>query len=239
MIKYLKNKVVTDVLTHWGTSIPLFVGTSTMLLSPLLGLGVGFLGFVAIVGGVGWAATNFTLNFDKIADQNLKDIQAEKMRERERSLDELHAKLVKTKDESDEQLLEWLRSLYRTFLEDIKEGKYTEYVNSQIMKQIEELFQNVVTQLQFSFDQWEDAGNSPQELSRKILKERKKTLSEVENAIASFNETLAGIRSLTVSSKREDLKRVSQKVNDSLNIARGVHEEMEQIKNISKGIISE
>lgn len=230
-LKELKRKVMIDTLLTPTTLVLGTIGAVGLLfgwaLSSAATVVVGVLG---LLGAAGTSVTSFFSNFDEMADRAVKAYKLQEIQEKETALDELDANLKKDRDPRDQTYLREIRAVYKTFLKDIAEGKYCDYVTNDTLKQLEEMFQAVVASLKYSYDLWEDSNEASGDVRKRILQEREHVITEVGASVERMTASISNIRALSFKSKKEDLRDMRDRLKDNLEIARRTQERVQALE---------
>ena len=236
----INNKMLLDLLVGPVTTGLTTLGVSLLLISWAFGLSAifPFLGLIAILAGVGVAATSFVFNHEEATSQAVKAIQEQARQVKENELDQLDALLVVARGpqpDRDQSYLRELRVSYDHFLKDVEQGNLSEFVTEDIIKQIKDLFDGCIKSLSYSYDLWTNASKVQGKAREDFLKDREAVIDEVGKSLERFNETIIGVRNLNLKSKQGDLGKLRQQLDDSLEVARRTEQRMAELEGGSYG----
>lgn len=225
----LRKRILLELFITPFTVVPFLFGTSLLLLSEVLGGYAAFMGFVSLLVSLGAFLTNLLFNLENISEKAVTQIQNQKVRDKERTLDDLDQKLQKTDGDDDEISLRNLRLLYQAFCVDISEKKINQYVPSELLVAVDDIFNACIVKLGRSFEIWNMAGKMAGTLKRQLLKQRKDLVADVEKSVAELANVINEIRALQFKSEKDELERLQNKLNSQLEIAKATEEEMASI----------
>lgn len=220
----LRKRILLDTLVTPGTIIPGTLGLSLLLLSEMLGGMAAFVGFCCVLGSIGACLTNLVFNMDKISKRALKEWQEAQAKQRDSKLDELDSKLVRDRDPRDQTALRNLRTIYRSFVEDLQAGKLAASVSSAMMAQIDEIFNACVQQLERQYEIWETAMKVSGDLRDKLLRQRDEIIAEVEKSVANLSDVVNEVRALKINTKKGELEQLQQRLNTQLEAAKATEQ---------------
>lgn len=220
----LRKRILLDLLVTPGTVIPGTIGVSLLLLSEMLGGMAAFVGFCCLLASIGACLTNLVFNMDKISKKALKEWQEAQAKQRESKLDELDAKLVRDRDPRDQTALRNLRTIYKSFVDDLQSGKLAASVSSAMMTQIDEIFNTCVQQLERQYEIWETSMKVSGDLRIKLLTQRDEIVVEVEKSVASLADVVNEVRALKINTKKGELDKLQQRLNTQLEAAKATEQ---------------
>lgn len=220
----LRKRILLDLLVTPGTIIPGTIGVSLLLLSEMLGGMAAFVGFCFILGSIGACLTNLVFNMDKISKRAIKEWQEAQAKQRESKLDELDSKLVRDRDPRDQNALRNLRTIYKSFVEDLQAGKLASSVTSAMMAQIDEIFNTCIHQLERQYEIWETAMKVTNPLRDKLLKQRDEIVVEVEKSVTNLADVVNEVRALKLNTKKGELEQLQQRLNTQLEAAKATEQ---------------
>lgn len=237
----LRKRVFSKLLWSPWTWVPAVLGVGAMLAGAALGSGTtAFYGFLTMLGSVGSLATRWLLWGDAIIEEELSEWeqetirrQQEKLLQKERSLDDLDRRLQQDRDPTTEHSLRQLRRLYGAFR---KQSGWTESMDRRsvydISNKVENLVQACIISLQRSLQLWQTAQGMQTETTRKsLLAKREELLVEVSNSIGQLALTVDQVQALGIDKQSgEDLARLRQELDQSLDVARRVEQRMRSLE---------
>jgi UDP-glucose 6-dehydrogenase len=225
----LRKRIFLELLITPATVIPVLVGGSMLLLSQILGGHAAFLGFVGLLFGFGSFLTNLVFNLEKISKRALKQWHEQQTNERERSLNDLDARLQKTKDKRDENVLRNLRLLYSSFNVDVQEGNLSDHVPSQMLQSIDEIFEKCVSKLERSYQIYKTSEIMTGDLKKNMQEQRESAIIEVEKSVLELSGVINEVRALKFKNERDDLRELQRKLSSQLEIAKATEDGMASI----------
>jgi methyl-accepting chemotaxis protein len=232
----LKRRVLLDLLAHPLTFGPALAGLSALLVAWGGDMGAGmltFLGLSGVLASVGSFTTHWLLRSDELTRRAYESLEKEAAAEKEARLDALQRRLSADKDARDEKLLGELRQIYCRFREDTTwVTRLGQRSAVEITSKVEKLFQGCIQSLERSLDLAQAAGKmATKEGRRTALDAREKLLEEVAASIQQMAHTIDGVHALGLDQKAgDDLARIRQELDESLNVARRVEERMQSIE---------
>lgn len=222
----LRKRIFLELFITPLTVIPGGIGASLLLLSPILGFTTAVLGGVGLLAGACGAVTNLILFGDKIANRALDQWQKQEVAKREQSLNELYDKLAKTPDKSDEEALESLRVIYKSFCEDFSQGLISR-APAEMIALIHDVFNACIVKLTISYQCYLNTQKiKVLPIRRKCSEQRKKLIDEVENSVVELASVIDEVRALQAQSQVGDLQRLQQKLASQLEVAKATEEGM-------------
>lgn len=232
----IKKRIITDACVSASTVIPVGMGFTMMVgtWAGLLGLGLGFGGFLFVLAGMGIGLTNLTTNYEKYAEQAAKDQREEARRLRNEKLDELDKRLVRDRDPRDQTALRSLREMYDDLLHDFYAGDLPKAVSEGMMKQVQDIFDASIRSLEHAADLWETACTLKGRAKDEMLVERDRVVTKVASGVEDFSTAVAAIRGLGLKNKDEDLDRLNGDLARNLRVAYRVEEELHNIDTSSR-----
>ncbi len=226
----LANSPIT--LVPFAGGVAALVVGGIVLGSPLAAFG----GVVGMLAGVGALATRFIMGNDKVAQLALEDLETQDARRREQELDRLERDLRRDGDPRTEQLLRDLRQLVRPFVGTqggdvpLLEGTPAA-LSFDIGARAHDLFLECTRLLRQSLELWRTAqGVGTQAAAQPILDRREALVQRVREGVEQLGRSLATLQTLGAGPEGEDeLERVRRELDESLDIARRVDEEMRSL----------
>jgi len=206
----------TDLLVLWALSIP-------------SGIGV-FTGIAGILGAVGYFLTSLVTGNRVLTKTVIESIQQEALQEREKSLDELDARLTADGDSRTERNLRDLRTLATAFEDG---GAWSGALNTpatiDILSGVDQLFKQCVFSLEKTLDLRYTASQIQSASARKpILVKREKIIRDVAESIQKLGKVLASIKLLGMDevSQESELAVIRRDLDQSLETAKKVKKRM-------------
>lgn len=221
----LKTKIALDVLVTPYTVIPGAVGLSLLMLSLIMGGTVGFIGFCSCLFGLGALIYNFVFNFENISKRAARDWAMKLKKDKNERLDALDRKLVKDRDPRDQTALRDLRVMYDDFQKDIEGGKISRSVTSEMLSQVDQIFDACVHQLEQAFNIWRTMNNQISDnLRQQLQTQREEIISAVQESVGNMALVINEIRSVRHKSDANELKVLGRKLASHLETAKRVEE---------------
>ena len=225
----LKKKVFFRLFSTPWTLIPVVIGGSLLLLSEILGGVWAFVGFLGLLAGIGTFLTNITFNLEKIHREVLQQLQQKELRNQELELDALDRKLTRTEDDRDESALRNLRTLFRSFGQDLASGKLSQHVPAAMLHSVEEIFRTCISKLERSYEMYQTSTSMTGKIKTDLLKQRKAVIAEVEKSVLGLADVINEIRVLKFRSEGDELTQLQTRLSAQLEVARATEDGMAEI----------
>lgn len=235
--KRFRRRLLYRLANSPSTLVPFAGGVAALVVGGLV-LGspiAAFGGVVAMLAGVGACATRFFMGNEKAAQLALEDLQGQDSRNRERELDRLDRELRRDGDPRTEQLLRDLRQLLRPFQGEgvdvpLLQGTPAA-LSFDIGARAHDLFLECTRMLRQSLELWRTAqGVSTQAAAGPILERREAIIGRVRGGVEQLGRSLATLQTLGSGPEGDDdLERVRRELDESLDIARRVDEELRNL----------
>ena len=193
-----------------------------------------FLFASAVVGiaiPIGSLITKWTTGTDEIAKRVHEELLQETQHQQEEDLNALHIQLKKDGDMRTEQMLEELRTLHKSFQEDVSDAGWMASlpltVSADITRKVTELFTQAVQCLKDTLRMYEKSKNSKLVNVRRVLQERREQLiADVEKTIVQLTQLYARVITLSPDSNETELSRLRSELDESLAFAKKVDEQI-------------
>lgn len=226
----IKKKILLDLVITPMTMIPGMVGVTCLMGGWAIGSSVvsftGLLGVLVAAGAAGW---NFIFNLNEAVERSDRNAQTRKLMEEQSKLDALDKKLVKNKDPRDQSYLRSLRTIHSGFVEDIREGKLSKFVTSKMIQEVNNMFDNYVGLLEYSYEIWERSRTMDGAVKDRIIQQREEILAEVEENVAAFGETVTRLRALSFNDTKTDTTDTQKTLERQLQAAERAQEKMKEL----------
>ncbi len=229
----LKKQIFYELCVTPGTMIPSVIGLS-LLLFAFAGLGgwAAFFGFISLVIGVGVLMTNIIFRLGPVSQRAAKKWQKQQAANKNAELDELDARLAKTRDKKDETALRNLRALYDSFTTDYSNGKVSSTVPAGMLGQIDEIFQVCIQRLRTSVEIHDQSKRVTGDLKKTLKDQREVIVGDIESGVTTLAEVINEVRALSNSTDRRTLKRVQDRLNSQLSIAKATEKQVASLEAI-------
>lgn len=228
--KDLGTRIALELFATPFATITGGFGLSCMLLSVILGPGVGFVGFCSCLLGAASVFWNYTFNMEKIQKKISNEFLSKAIQKRELRLNALDRKLVKNRDSRDQTALRDLRVIYDEFQKDIKEGRINSSVTLQMLSQVDDIFDTCVNELEQSYNIWRTSKSKISDgLRQQLDEQREEIISVVQDSVSNMANVISEIRSIHQQSDVQELKNLGQKLSRQLQIAKNVEERISSI----------
>ena len=186
---------------------------------------------VGIAVPIGSLITKWTAGTDDIAKRVHEEILHEAQHQQEEELNALHIQLKKDGDMRTEQMLEELRTLHKSFQEEVSdEGWMTTLplsVSADITAKVTELFTQAVQCLKDTLRMYEKSKNSKITNVRRVLQEhREQLIADVEKTIVQLTHLYTRVLTLSPDSNETELSRLRTELDESLAFAKKVDEQI-------------
>lgn len=229
----LRKQIFLELCITPGTMIPSVLG-GTLLLLAFAGLGgpIAFFGFICLMAGFGTLVTNIIFRLGPVSKRAAKRWQEHQAAQKNAELDELDERLSKTKDKRDETALRNLRALYESFTTDHSNGKVSSNVPVTMLGQIDEIFQVCIGQLRTSVEIHENAKRVSGDLKKTLKSQRDRIVDDIESGVVTLAEVINEVRALGHNTDRRSLKRIQERLNSQLNIAKATEKQVAALETI-------
>jgi len=227
----LKSQVIIDLFASPVAVIPIAVGLTATLFSWAFGgqSTLGFYGILTALAGVGAGATRFFLFKDEIIEKAFNTLDTLKEKEKQKELDDLDSRLIKDKDSRTQSALREIRALYILFHEQLR-LKVLE-ADEQTQEGIEKLFSECVSYLEQTLVFQKTIKALKDKKARKpIVEAREKLIIEVQEAVGRLASIIDGLRKNSVEVDTSEIKRISEELEQSLEISKKVNEQLGKIE---------
>lgn len=180
---------------------------------------------------IGSLITKWTAGTDDIAKRVHEEILHETQHKQEEELNALHIQLKEDGDMRTEQMLEELRTLHKSFQEEVSdEGWMTTLplsVSADITAKVTELFTQAVQCLKDTLRMYEKSKNSKIKNVRRVLqKHREQLIADVEKTIVQLTHLYTRVLTLSPDSNETELSRLRTELDESLAFAKKVDEQI-------------
>ena len=186
---------------------------------------------VGIAVPIGSLITKWTSGTDDIAKRVHEEILHEAQHQQEEELNALHIQLRKDGDMRTEQMLEELRTLHKSFQEEVSdEGWMTTLplsVSADITAKVTELFTQAVQCLKDTLRMYEKSKKSKIKNVRRVLQDhREQLIADVEKTIVQLTHLYTRVLTLSPDSNETELSRLRTELDESLAFAKKVDEQI-------------
>lgn len=226
----VRRKVWLDIFAAPTTLFPVAGGLTALMASWAIGGNstLNFAGIAGVLGGIGILASRLILGLDKLT-QDAYDYFVERQRsEQEHSLELLDEQLVKDRDSRTQNCLRELRHLYSRLKTKVDSGRITPGAYD-VIEGIDNMFQACVKQLGHSLELWETAKTMRGPARETILQQRDELVEEICSTVIHLGKTVEQFHLVTTQKNREDLARLREELDESLEIARRVEERKSEL----------
>lgn len=229
----LKKQIFYELCVTPGTMIPSVLG-GTLLLLAFAGLGgpIAFLGLMCMLVGFGVLVTNIIFRLGPVSERAADKWQKQQAKQKNAELDELDERLSKTRDKRDETALRNLRALYESFTTDHSDGKVSSNVPVTMLGQIDEIFQVCIGQLRTSVEIHENTKRVSGDLKKTLKNQRDQMVDDIESGVKTLADVINEVRALSHSTDRRSLKRIQERLNSQLNIAKATEKQVAALETI-------
>lgn len=232
--KKVQRQVFLDLFASPSTILPVVFGATSLLLS--WGLGgfawLSFLGACGIIGGVGFCLTRLIFNLDKITERAyeyfINEQNAERQQTRKQSLKVLKSKLLLDNDDRTEVQFTALGHLYKRFQKEVSNSTLN-IDSGLIMEKVEELFDACMSQLETSYNLYVTSSKLSGSSKKPIVEQRENILKEIDESIALLGKTISEFQSLSTNRNGQDLSRLREELDRSMEVAKIAEERMSEI----------
>jgi hypothetical protein len=224
----IRKKILLDLLVVPSTVIPFTAGISLLLISVVVGSTAAFAGFCSLLVSLGSVFTNLIFNLSKITDKVINDIESEKSRLHDIEVLKLDRNLVLDNDPRDQTALRNLRIIYKSFKDDLRNGKVKNAPKSMV-SQIDDLYFSVIHHLQNQHELWETSTKVTGELRKNIISQRETLILEIEKSVQNLSAVTAEVRALGIKSNVGELTKLQERLDSQLNVAKEVEKMMSEM----------
>ena len=180
---------------------------------------------------IGSLITKWTIGTDDIAKRVHEELLHEAQHKQEEDLNALHIQLKEDGDTRTEQMLEELRTLHQSFLEDVSDGGWMATlplsVSAEITSKVTELFTQAVQCLKDTLRMYEKSRSSKLKNVRRVLQQhREKLIADVEQTIVQLTHLYTRVLTLSPDSNETELSRLRSELDESLAFAKKVDEQI-------------
>ncbi|MEM9417634.1 MAG: hypothetical protein AAGA25_01095 [Planctomycetota bacterium] len=195
--------------------------------------GLAFAGLAGLAVGAGTLVTRWLTRSDQLAELAVAEAEAEQKREHELRFKRLDQRLRADGDERTNEALEVLRELEKRLIELETHEDRNRQPPVEVGSIIRELIRSSVKSLERSAELFETQKQVVTEEARHRVQEaRKELMAEVEASIDQIIRTLDGLYTLGLDRQNpaEELARMRQELDTSLNVARRVEERVADLE---------
>lgn len=224
----IRNRVIMDLLANPVTLGPILGGLTTSMVSWAFGSALGvFGGLAGFLVGAGILFTKFVFQLESVTQKAYEDLQQEKEKTFNDSLDRLDALLCKDKDPRPENCLRELRILHADLKQELKLKPY----NGEIVSNFEKLFDTCVKSLEETHRLWEAGRKLSSTEKRRIQDQREEIVVEIEQMTVQLAGDIRQFKTEVIdSTKNSVLKEELNEFKTNLRVARKTHERMNEFK---------
>jgi hypothetical protein len=229
-LKELRNRVLRELLLAPSVVVPIVAGCSAWLLSWAAD-GVASLnlaGLIGVLGGVGWMATRYLFQTEKIAQQAFDQLQRKAEQEEESELDRLEQLLSQDDDHRDQELLRLLR-IYRAQFQEIARQPTVAIRSQEVLMRVNQLFKASVNNLYESYRLWLQSRKLGPAERDTFLADRERLLDEIRQAVDSLQSSLSQYQRVTKRSAGTQLTRLREELETSIEIAKRTEDRLRQM----------
>jgi hypothetical protein len=223
------KRVLLNMLTKPMTLVPAIGGASLLLLSPVAGATLGFVGFCLLLVGAGVFATNAAFNMEKFSAQALAEAQEEKQRAREARLGALAENLAKARGRRSHDALQNMRTVYAEFVADIRGGQVNVHGAGIMLDRIEELYEGCIGTLERSYKLWELGKRMTGDGKAAVGQQRDELLAAVESSLARMVAAIGDVRALSLKAGKSELAEMSDRMTQQLEAAKEVERQLNEL----------
>ncbi len=217
--------------------MPVVAGVSAWLIS-WAGDGVTTLnlaGLLAILGGVGWAATRAIFGTEKYTQEAFQELNHAAAKSEAEKLDQLDYLLSQDDDPRDQELLRMLRSQRAQFRELASQPSLVAR-SSEVLDRVEQLFRASVKNLAECYKLWEESRSLGRMEKVELMNEREKLLGEIHMAVKQVQTSLTEYKRIAKKAVGTDLSELRSELEASMEIAKKTEERLRELE-LSPGTI--
>jgi len=220
--KRVVSRVISNLLFHWTTIIPVTLGVFGLMMK--WGLDLSVLWYLAPVAGIlmaaGLLSARALLSIETITGVVTKQLEDEEHRQTEQSLDELAKHLEADGDYRTEDMLRELRGLASALEGTSWEKGVNSYSRAKIKTEVEALFEPCVRNLKQTLRLLEEANDaSSTKVRRALLKQRDTLIEEVNQGIKALAKVLETVQVMAATKQTTDVRQRSSDLIAALKAA--------------------
>lgn len=221
----VRKKVLLDLFASPWSIIPIAGGLSAWMLSWGVdgSLALNLAGLVGVMGGVGVLATRLIFGLEKITEDAFTYLNAQQQLEQERELDDLTERLSGDDDPNTETYLSDLRTLYKSFVEDVEKGQLSGAVRP-VLAQVQRLFKAAVKHLEYSHELWARASKLQGPAKQKLLQERRRVIEEVAETIDHLGTSIQQFHTFRLQDSDSELSKLREELDATMQVAKRAEE---------------
>ena len=226
----IQKKILSDLLVQPSTAIPVALGLSLLIFAWAFGgLALGFLGFVAIVIGLGIGVSKIVFQLDDLVKKVYKEDQERVHMEEESKLDSLYMTLHKDGDNRTQESLKLVRKYHKL----LKEASSNDKITSEgflVIDQIEGMFKEIVKNLEYSYELYQIGKSLPSGKSREEnTKLRKRVVKEIVDSVDLIMNSINKIHEQKTDDNTSNLAEMKKELERSIKMSSEVHDELRGI----------
>lgn len=224
----VRRKVMMDLFAAPSTLLPMVGGATALIASwalggdPLLTFG----GVSSLLGGFGLFASRLVFGIEEMTEDAFVYVQNEERAQREAALADLDRRLTVDNDPRPETCLRQLRNLETQFEESVRQHGQAAAGATDIIEKVQSMFGVCVEQLEQTL-QLTNAAEGVQGAARqRFLQQREGIIKEVMLTVEHVAAAIQRYQGLKLREKSNDLARLRQELDQSLQAARAAEERM-------------
>ncbi|MCA9211429.1 MAG: hypothetical protein KDB27_00055 [Planctomycetales bacterium] len=221
----VRRKVLLDIFAAPSTLLPVAGGLTALMASWATSGNamLTFAGIAGVLGGIGVCASRLILGLDKLTQDAYDFIVDRQRADQESALELLDDRLVQDRDPRTQNCLRELRNLYSSLKAKVDSGRITPAAYD-VIEGVDKMFSVCVQHLGQSLELWETAKTMRGPSRESILQQRNELIEEVCKSVVHLGSTVEQFHLVTTQKNRQDLARLREELDESLEIARRVEE---------------
>jgi len=218
MREQVKQKIINDLVVTPLVIGPTMIGLTALMFGwAVASSTLAFLGFGAVLAGLGVFSTKLIFGLDSITKNAYETVIKEKEDKRNNELDDLEKKLCKNdRDPIPEACLRQLRTIYR----DLKKKAEGNPLGMEVIANYEKTFDVCVKKLELTDQLLQDARGLTGDFKKEKLKKRANLVKEIESTTQKIVDSVNGFQVSVDKVDDQELSAVQTELSAILEVAK-------------------